>query len=313
MKWFLTWFAIVALYPNSAQTDNQAVMQDRSYPYEVHHIALFDSLNIAYVDEGQGPNTLLFIHGLGSNLKAWRKNIDHLVGHYRCIALDLPGYGGSDMGVFPFSMNFFANTIQGFVAAMDLEQVVLVGHSMGGQIALHTALKKDEHIEKLILVAPAGFETFTEKEKSWFKSTYTPSVLEATPESQIVTNFHLNFYAFPNDAQFMIDDRLEMRHTQEYKHYCQMIPHCVMGMLNEPVFDRLTEITLPTLIVFGEDDKLIPNSFFHPDLTTRGVAQSGQNKIPNSELVLIPSAGHFVQWEQAGRVNEVIWEFLKED
>lgn len=286
-------------------------MRDWHYPYEVHHVSVSDSVDVAYVDEGSGEHVLLFIHGLGSNLKAWQKNIDFLKTEYRCIALDLPGYGRSGKEVYPFSMTFFAETLRGFIDAKDLNNVVLVGHSMGGQIAMHTVLKDDGRIAKLVLIAPAGFETFTAQEKAWFENSYTSAVVKATPEHQIVTNFHSNFHVFPDDAQFMIDDRLLMRQTEEYTQYCQMIPQCVMGMLNEPVFDNLPEIRLPTLILYGENDVLIPNKFFHPDLTTLAVAKDGQARIPNSEMRMIPMAGHFVQWEQAGPVNEIIWEFLK--
>ncbi|MEL6864551.1 MAG: alpha/beta hydrolase [Bacteroidota bacterium] len=302
-------FAFV--FQSTAQNENQSSMQDWQYPYSIQKMTVSDSIEIAYADQGKGNCTLLFLHGLGSNLKAWQKNMEALKKDYRCIAVDLPGYGKSSKGDYPFDMTFFATTIRAFIDKMKLKKVILVGHSMGGQIAVHTFLNDDTAIEKLILIAPAGFETFSQQEKKWLKNITTPTVIKATPESQIIKNFHLNFNSFPDDAQFMIDDRLWMRKTIEYDHYTNMIPKCVMGMLNEPIFNRLAEIEVSTLVIFGVQDLLIPNKLLHPTLTTAKVAQSGAEAIPKSSLKMIPLAGHFVQWEQSQQVNKEIEAFLK--
>ncbi|MCB0634025.1 MAG: alpha/beta hydrolase, partial [Lewinella sp.] len=88
-------------------------------------------------------------------------------------------------------------------------------------------------------------------------------------------------------------------------------PKCVMGMLREPVYDRLTDINLPTLVVYGADDQLIPNRLLHPTLTTVQVAQDGQQQIPDSRLILLPQAGHFAQWDQSESFNGAVSDFLK--
>ncbi len=294
-----------------AQTENQKSMQDWEYPYEVHHVELSDSTEIAYIDEGKGKCTLLFLHGLGSYLKAWTKNIEVLKEDYRCIALDLPGYGKSSKENEVSDMTFFAETVRSFMDKLKLKKVILVGHSMGGQVAMHTVLKSDRNIKKLILIAPAGFETFTEQESTWLQSVYTAELIKATTEEQIAKNFEINFFQMPDDARFMIEDRLYMRQTVEYDDYCEMVPKCVKGMLDEPVFEELPGIKMPTLVVYGKNDYLIPNKYLHPDLTPIEVAVSGQKQIAKSTLKMIPNAGHFVQWEQSEEVNKVILKFLK--
>ncbi|MEO1411702.1 MAG: alpha/beta fold hydrolase [Bacteroidota bacterium] len=312
MRFFLpVLLSLAAVLPVTAQNENPTPMQAWQYPYEVHHLELADSLRLAYVDEGAGAYTLLFIHGLGSNLQAWQKNIDVLKANYRCIALDLPGYGKSSRGAYPFDMPFFARAVRHFIDHLALENVVLVGHSMGGQIAVHTVLNSPERLAKLLLLAPAGFETFSQEERDWFQNFYTSAVVKATPEDQIIKNFHLNFHQFPDDAQFMIDDRLLLRQSSEYDDYCQMIPRCVQGMLQYPIFDQLPELNLPTLILYGAEDALIPNTYLHPQLTTPQVARAGQERIAGSQLRLLPAAGHFVQWEQAAAVNAAIVEYLQ--
>lgn len=306
---------ILLLCSSSVMTQNEKIhsMQDWQYPYQTHYAQLSDSLQIAYVDEGQGAQTLLFIHGLGSYLKGWQKNIDSLKNHYRCIAIDLPGYGKSSKENDAYSMAFFAASVQAFIEHLELKNVVLIGHSMGGQVAVHTALKDLDVVQKLVLIAPAGFETFTEKERLWFKRIFTPALIKATPKAQIVKNFEINFYDMPADARFMVEDRLQMRQTIEYDQYCNMIPQCVQAMLKEPVFERLSDIDIPTLIVYGKDDALIPNRLLHAEMTVTEVAQNGHQQIENSQLVLLEQAGHFVQWEQAQKLNERLISFLKQE
>lgn len=273
---------------------------------------LASGIKIAYVEAGAGEKTLVFIHGLGSNKKSWQKNIAVLQKQYRCIALDLPGYDESSQEVYSFSMHFFAETVAEFIQHLKLGKVVLAGHSMGGQVAVTLALQHPELLQKLILVSPAGFETFTEGEKNWFKAVYTPAVVKAVSVEQIRKNFEINFSKFPEDAEFMIEDRLKLREAETaYDYYCKMIPQNVMAMLGEPVFDRLKEIAVPTLILFGAEDQLIPNSFLHKNLTTFEVARKGHFEISGSKLAMIPKGGHFVQWECADAANEIIQAFLE--
>lgn len=286
-------------------------MKSWRYPYSVKTVSTPSVPSLAYVDEGSG-SPLIFIHGLGSNLHAWKKNIDELRRSYRCIAIDLPGYGKSSQKDFPFTMSFFSKAILEFIEALGLSDVTLIGHSMGGHISVMTSLKQQEVIKSLILIAPAGFETFTEREKSWFDITLTPGIIKSLTASQIIRNFEINFHHFPEDARFMIDDRMIMREVGEaYDHFCKMIPACIKGMLKEPIFEQLSSIQQDTLILYGTEDQLIPNRLIHPHLSVQAIARAGHQQIPNSYLSLIPDAGHFPQWEQAFLVNIAIINFLK--
>lgn len=287
-------------------------MEAWEYPYEVHTLQLSDSVEMAYVDEGKGPQTLLFIHGLGSYLKAWNLNIASLKDQYRCIAIDLPGYGKSSTGNYTFSMSFFAEQVNQFIEKLKLENVVLVGHSMGGQIATHLALTQPSYLDKLVLLAPAGFEKFSEQEKQWFLMVTTAALIKNTTKEQIINNFELNFYEMPENARFMIEDRFTLREDSAYEAYCEMIPKCVKGMLEGPVFDKLKELSLPVMVVYGENDKLIPNAYLHASLTTKSVGEMGAAEIPQASLHLLLEAGHFVQWDQAEKVNNLISTFLED-
>ncbi len=274
------------------------------------YASLTQGIDLHYTVSGSGEQCLLFVHGLGSNHKAWDKLIPHLSPYYRCISIDLPGYGASTTGDLPYGIPFFADKINEFVYQQQLRKVTLVGHSMGGQASIAAVLKAPWQYEQLVLVASAGFETFNKAAREWLRTVYKPALLRSMPTDQIRRNFEANFYRFPEDAQFMIDERMELRSQPEaYDAYCRMIPKCVMGMLDEPVFDRLSEIQLPTLIIYGEEDQLIPNKMINPGLTTPAVAKRGAAQIPNNRLVMLSRCGHFVQWECATAVAAEIKGF----
>ena len=284
--------------------------EELNYPFPVKYVTLDDGRKIAYVDEGKGDDTIIFVHGLGSYLPAWKKNIIKLRENYRCIAIDLPGYGKSSKEIHSGQMDFYADVIEEFAAKLDLEKIVVAGHSMGGQIGMVAALKYPDLISKLILIAPAGFEEFHEGEKQWFREVMTVKGVALTSNHQIRTNLYSNFYNMPEDAEFMITDRIAMKGAEGFENYCYAVVQSVNGMVDQPVIDFLHKIEQPVLILFGEHDQLIPNRYLNPGFT-KEIALKGHNKLPNSKLVMIEDCGHFAQYEKPEVVNDAIRDFLK--
>ena len=136
------------------------------YPYPVKKVRVSESVEIAYIDEGeQNTEVILFIHGMGSGVPVWRKNIPELKKQFRCIALDLPGHGYSSKGDFPYNMDFYTGVLFLFMQKLNLPPLTLVGHSLGGLIVITAALKEPTLIKKLLLVSPAGIEPYTPVEK----------------------------------------------------------------------------------------------------------------------------------------------------
>jgi pimeloyl-ACP methyl ester carboxylesterase len=284
---------------------------DIEYPYQVKKVQLSDEIVIAYADEGKGDQTIIFIHGLGSYMPAWKKNISVLKNNYRCIAIDLPGYGKSSKAKYDGSMQFYARVVSQFIDALALKNVVLAGHSMGGQISITAALAFPDKINKLILAAPAGFEQFDKGQKQWFREVFTPDLVKFTSVEAIKTNLAFNFYNMPDDATFMIKDRIEMRSAKEdFAWYCYIVPENVKGMVNAPVFDYLKDIKQPVLTLFGKYDNLIPNRYLNGG-TTEKYAREGAEHIPDCQLIMVDKAGHFVQFEQPDVFNQAVIEFLK--
>lgn len=306
MGLFLTLSSCASLNKNLAVSS----MKDVDYGMPVKYAHLSNDIEMAYSESGSGRQTILFVHGLASYIPAWKKNVAMLKDHYRCIAIDLPGYGKSSKGNYDVSMEFFADVIHEFCQKMGIDKVVLTGHSMGGQIAISTALKYPELVEKLVLVAPAGFETFNKGQRQWFRDAMTVDGVRLTTVEQIRVNYAYNFYNMPDDAQFMVDDRIAIRTASDFNDYCYHVTQGVKAMVDFPVFDDLKYINQPVLVFFGENDNLIPNRFLNGGKTEK-YARMGISQLKDSRLVMVPHAGHFVQFEKADVVNEEMKNFLK--
>jgi pimeloyl-ACP methyl ester carboxylesterase len=285
-------------------------MSELKYDFPVHYADLKDNIRLAYVDEGSGDETIIMIHGLGSYLPAWKKNIPELSKKYRVIAIDLPGYGKSSKAPHSGLMTFYAGVVADLIETLKLGPVNLAGHSMGGQISMVLALGRPELVKRLILVDPAGFEAFHAGQKNWFKDVMTPNLVRLTTVDAIETNLASNFYKMPKDAQFMIDDRIAMRDASDFENYCLAVARSVHGMVEEAVLAKLPEIKAPTLIFFGECDMLIPNRYLNPGFTEK-IAEQGHALISGSKLVMVPKCGHFMMFEKPDVFNEEVRQFLR--
>ncbi len=284
-------------------------MNTTKQTYATHTLNLSNGCRIAYIDEGRGEQTILFIHGLANYANIWRKNIDGLKDTYRCIAIDIPGNGYSDRGEYPYGMNFFAGCIYDFIQKLKLKNVCIAGHSMGGQIALTLLNNAPDAANKLVLCAPAGFETFNVMEQNFYQSTIGMADFFSTEENSLRRSIRSSFFKYPAYMEEMIDELIHIMHQYPTRQYRAMIDGCISGMLNEPVFSKLPGIQQPTLVLFGERDALIPNRLIHPT-TTADIAQKGTAAMPNAKLKIIPQCGHFLQLEKATEVNAAIDTFL---
>lgn len=282
---------------------------DLDYPYSVQYQQLENGQEVAYVDKGEGQ-AIILIHGLGSYIPAWKKTIPALTEKYRVIALDLPGFGKSSKDVDSYSIPFFAKTVADLQDSLGIKKAAWIGHSMGSQIALRAAVDYPDKISRLVLLAPAGFETFTDQEGAMMSNFVTPQSIKHTPDSLIRQTFKATFFDFPEEAQFMIEDRVAIRSAENFEGYARAYAGSVQAMLDGPVFEELSDISQQALIIFGKQDMLIPNRQLHANLSTKKVAESGHKQLPNSQLKMIDKAGHFVHFEQSKIVNKDILNFL---
>ena len=284
-------------------------MQSIKYPFPVKQISIHDGIDIAYCDEGKHEQTILFVHGLANYFPAWKHQVEALKKDFRCIAIDLPGNGLSSKGHFPYSMFFYAECIVKFIEKMELNHVTLCGHSMGGQIAMIIALRHPHLIKKLVLIAPAGLEYFSQHEIMMMQHTMNMGDFFYSDEYHLENTIKQSFYTTKNESGNMISDLKQIMKLSQLKEWKEMCLASVNGMLKEQINQFLPNIACPVLIIFGEKDQLIPNSLIHFGETPGSVAKYAAAVIPDATVCMIKNAGHFVHIEKCSEVNDEIKRF----
>eukprot|EP01080_Neovahlkampfia_damariscottae_P000833 gene833-9082_t len=241
---------------------------------------------------------LVLVHGWGSGLALWSKNLDDLSEHYQVYALDLLGFGRSSRPKFigktpEDAKDFWLNSFDEWRKEVGLEKFTLLGHSLGGFLTCSYALEKPQHLEKLILAAPIGIAPWKIQLETPFRKFLASLIwgpLQITPQSLLrgMGPFGYNFWS-------NIGERARYRELDkegwEYLYHNQVGlksgDHAFMKLLTKegfgyPLFDKLKMMKVPTRIIFGEQD------YVRPDIGPSAIAQ-----IPvKSDFVVIRDIGH---------------------
>lgn len=284
----------------------------KPYKYPLKKIRVKGRTEFAYVDVGDPKNkeVLIFIHGLNGYIPIWDKTIEDLSKDYRCIAIDLPGYGRSEKGELPINIIFYADLLVRFLDGINVREAYLVGHSMGGQVAVNLALRYANRFKKLMLISPTGIEPFTQNERQAFYDNVNKNVTKEKSDDILRADFVRLFYKMPSEAEFMLRDRIVMRRATDYDDYCHAVARSIVGMVELPTWDMLEGLSQPTLLIFGKNDKLIPNQFFHVMQKPQDIAEYGKSKIRKCIVQMIDRCGHLAQWDNPDAVNQTIRDFL---
>lgn len=255
--------------------------------------ALINGLQIAFTDEGQGP-PLVFIHGFPLNRQAWTKQVEGLQATYRVIAPDLRGLGESQGTAGTVAMSQFAEDIHGLVEHLNLGPIVLIGHSMGGYIALAFAKAYPAALRGLVLVATKAGADFPEVAEG---RRATAEKVRIEGISVVLKAMAPKMLSAKNLDPTMAAAVLEfMGHSKP-----EGVISALLGMAERPDATAwLADLRMPTLVVTGLNDILIP-PHESEDLT---------NAIQGSQLKLIPKAGHLVAYEQGEAFNAALRAWL---
>jgi pimeloyl-ACP methyl ester carboxylesterase len=261
---------------------------------------------VAYWDQGTGPLVVL-VHGLGEHAGYWTQTVQALAKTHRVIALDLLGYGRSDKPATGYGMRAQAQLILGLLDAVaPAVPATLVGHSMGGQISLRLALGAPERIKHLVLLAPAGIERFTPGEGAWLKRVSTPALFKSRTEQQLRAHFMRNvFHRWGPEAEHHLQERVRLRGAAEFDAYLRAVVGGIHGMVDEPVADALSTLEVPSTVVFGDRDGLIPNAVLHGG-TVAEIATLAKD-IPGADIRVWPEVGHMIQLE----APEETWAIIR--
>ena len=256
-------------------------------------------------DEGRrdDPEPILLLHGTSASLHTWEGWVKELAPQRRVISLDLPGFGLT--GPFPngdYRVEHYTAFLLALLDHLQVKRVVLVGNSFGGQLAWRFALAHPERSARLVLVDAAGYPRNAESVPIGFRLAGIPALAplmsRLLPRSMIESSVR-NVYGDPDK----VDDELVERYYQltlregNRQALRQRFAQAPSGELHE----RIGELQLPTLIIWGARDRLIP-----PDNAERFAAD-----IAGSQRVLFDDLGHVPQEEDAQRTVAVLIAFLQ--
>lgn len=250
-------------------------------------------INLRYTDAGQGL-PLVFLHGFPLSRGVWQKQIEGFQESYRVIAPDLRGLGDSQTQPGPATMAQCADDVRALLVQLTTGPVVLIGHSMGGYVALAFARQFPELLRGLILVgtragrdtaeAAAGRLAMAEK----VKAEGAQAVVEAMAPKMLAAD--------NQDAQMAAQVLGFMAPSRSAG-----VIGALLGMAERPDATAfLAQIAVPTLVITGADDVLIPPA------ESETLAQA----IRGAQLKVIPHAGHLVAFEQPDEFNQAVKEWL---
>jgi len=276
----------------------------RRVPWRAHLRAVtIGGRRVHVVDIGTGaPTPLLFVHGLGGRWQNWLETIPRLAATRRVVALDLPGFGRSQMPREAITIPGYAATLDRLCDLLELESVVLVGNSMGGFVAAEMALRFSARVERIALVSAAAVSIadFNPLPASALLGAiaHTPLASDAGARALLARPRirHLAFATVVRHPTLLARDLL-----------CELtggrgapgLPDALKAMINHDVRDELREIAAPALIVHGRDDVLVPVG------DSIWLAQ----RLPHARLEIFEDTGHLAMLERPIRFNDALLRF----
>jgi pimeloyl-ACP methyl ester carboxylesterase len=223
----------------------------------------------------------VLLHSALGDSRLWRHQIPALEGSFDVIAPDLPGWGETPMPAEPYS---FVDVVAQHLPA------ALVGNSFGGAIALRTALAHPDRVSKLVL-AGSGLPAwdYTEEMRAYWAA--EEEAFEAG-DFDAATEINLEFWVKPEHRD---EVRPQQRRALELQS-AHPEPELIW-----PEMAALSTLTMPTLVIVGDDDK---DDF-------KKIAQHLAEEIPDADLVVVPGAGHLIGIDQPAELNALLLEFLE--
>ena len=277
----------------------QTVLEGRSVNYVDLPPSLFGA-------EDSGREPVVFVHGLGGCWQNFLENVPRAAAEgRRSLALDLPGFGFSEMPSEKISISGYGRVVNALVDELDLGEVVLVGNSMGGFIGAEVAIQFPARVARLVLVSAAGVTT---------------SDLRSGP---VLAGARVVAFIGTRTASAAMSERIVRRPVFQHLAYNSFIRHptrvrpellyeitrgsgrpgfvdALRAIMDYDFRDRLPEIGCPTLIVWGTDDMLVPSSD----------ADEYERLIPDSRKVVFEDTGHMAMIERPQTFNDCMMEFL---
>lgn len=267
-----------------------------------------DGIRTHYLVVGDG-RPVVMLHGNGESVADWSRTLPHPASGLRVYAIDLPGAGDSDKPTFDYSAEGLADFVTRFLDALVIERPALVGHSLGGLVALIIALRQPERVSALTLIDSAGLG----KEINPMLAALVLPVAGELSTAWASTWLGAKQRAWARgDMHFARTSQIPHEWLTEQERLAKMPGYLeaelaaarqqtVVGQQRVVVLDRLHQVRCPVMIVWGERDRAVPVNH----------ATAAAKCLANSHLAIIPKAGHLPHVERPGETSEAMHAFLR--
>ena len=252
-------------------------------------------LRVRYADRGFGDSVVLLLHGFGGDLDNWMFNLDSLAEKHRLLALDLPGHGQSVKTNVDPSLSGMATFVRKFLDVLSVSSLHVVGHSMGGAIAMQLASDSPETVKSLGLICSAGLGPD-------INSDYLRGFVEAQSQQELKLVLQQLFADESLVNLQLVNDLLNYKRMDGVEATLKALSETLISA-GEQTFltDNIVASGIPVLVIWGKQDRIIPVSH------AQNYSAAGGSCV---EVEIFDSAGHMVQMEKAYDVNRRLLNFL---
>ena len=279
------------------------------FPWDRHQYRTrIDGREANYIDVGEGP-ALVFVHGLGASWQSWLENIPEFARDHRVVAMDLPGFGGSDLPDGDISIEYYANWVFRLLDELGIESAAVVGNSMGGFIAAEMAIRRPERVQRLAVVSAAVFWQDYRRAQPLVQLARLSDAIVARALTRVTddvaTRPRLRAWALATAGfryPHLISPELAHEMVRSARRTDGFLP-ALEALADFPLEEELPKISCPALIVWGAHDTLVPVKD----------AKRMEELIPGSRRVVFERTGHVAMLERPERFNRLLRDFLDED
>ena len=270
------------------QADYVPPAEDDENRGPVHEWIEVGGTRIRYLVLGEGETNVILVHGFGGDLDTWLFNHETLARERTVYALDLPGHGQSGKQVVDGSVAGMTRVLRDFMDALAIPSTALVGHSLGGAIALQAALSYPDRVTSVALICSAGLGPDIDVE-------YIDGFIASNSRREIKPHLQ-KLFADPSLVnRQLIEDILRYKRldgvTEALRTICGEV--FTGGTQSTVLRDRVGSLTVPLLAITGSEDRIVPPSH-------------AQGLPANVCAVALSGYGHMVHMEAAGEVNELL-------
>ncbi len=249
---------------------------------------------LRYLELGEGDGVpVVLVHGFGADLNSWMFAQPVLAAGRRAVALDLPGHGGSTKEVDAGDVESLTGAVEGALDGLRLEQVHLVGHSMGGAVATSLALRRPERVASLTLIASAGLGPE-------INGSFIDGFVRVARRREAVEVIGLLVHDPALVSRTMVEDVLRYKRLDGVAAALARIAEAWFGGGRQSLdlTDRIAALAMPVQVIWGREDRIIPVAH----------AEALASRFP---VHIIEQAGHLPHMEKAGEVNRLIQKFVE--